>query len=678
MKIPSDNNGSPAEEVVTMRSLSLCCAALTALSFAPRALGDTHEVPAEFPTIQAAIDASVDGDVVLVSPGTYEERIRFGGREIEVRSTDGPLVTIIDGGQGGSVVRMLQGEGPGALLEGFTIQNGTGRLKGTRRFGGGIIASGASPTIRNNRIVNNVAQVGGGGAFGGGAPILENNEIVMNDADPTSAKLLMQGAGLAFFDSQPTLIGNLIDSNFLRSSGISDGGPGFGAGIYGKRVVDPLIEGNRIVDNTTSSIQTFGGGGIYLENTIGTAVIRSNEISGNSICGNGGGIYVVDSDSWIDGNRILGNFSDCAKSGGGGGIAVEGGSCVILNTFLGSNSSYMGGGVSIALDADVTLVGCTLSDNLACFGSGLSGTSTDTIVTNCTLIDNTLCNLFGSESGGAFTGDATVTNSIVRGNASPVFNGSPTFAFSNVEGGSGGSGNIDQHVQFADAPDLLPQLTLLSPGVDLGDPLAPGLSLTPTDADGDDRSLDGDGDSVARVDMGADELNPSVAVLFGNGFLGGRRLSNSILINESPGNRNRRVHVAGGDRIEVKLRHLGESFASSVIHANLGTPSPATLAALPAQIGTVGFPLVLPLATPVIIWNNLGRRSELGSSVYFGTPIADPVPEFNTTPLIDLTEGDEMNLPPGTTVTFQGIIENRDSISPKEISVTNGVVLVVE
>jgi hypothetical protein len=124
------------------------------------------------PTIQAAIDSSQSGDVVLVSPGTYFEHIDFSGKDIHLVSSTGPESTIIDGSQGpGSVVTLKSGESRNAILEGFTIRGGTGSAffpSGEYMAGGGIFCRDASPVIRGNIIRdNNIgdAQFGAGGAL---------------------------------------------------------------------------------------------------------------------------------------------------------------------------------------------------------------------------------------------------------------------------------------------------------------------------------------------------------------------------------------------------------------------------------------------------------------------------------------------------------------------------------
>ena len=96
-------------------------------------------VPGDFPTIQGAINAAaVSGDEIIVAPGTYPEAINFLGKAINLHSASGdPSNTIIDGtGKNNSVVLCISGEGPGTILEGFTITGGVGHPVGRR--GGGM------------------------------------------------------------------------------------------------------------------------------------------------------------------------------------------------------------------------------------------------------------------------------------------------------------------------------------------------------------------------------------------------------------------------------------------------------------------------------------------------------------------------------------------------------------
>ena len=85
-----------------------------------------------YAVIQTAIDSSINGDTIIVSPGTFVENINFNGKNIVLASeflltgdTSFISSTIIDGNANGSpVVRMENGETNDAKLIGFTIQNG--------------------------------------------------------------------------------------------------------------------------------------------------------------------------------------------------------------------------------------------------------------------------------------------------------------------------------------------------------------------------------------------------------------------------------------------------------------------------------------------------------------------------------------------------------------------------
>src|SRR5262249_42070944 len=66
-------------------ALPALIAAAIALSAAPTSASVIH-VPGDRPTIQQGINAANAGDTVLVSPGTYLERIDFIGKAIVVTS----------------------------------------------------------------------------------------------------------------------------------------------------------------------------------------------------------------------------------------------------------------------------------------------------------------------------------------------------------------------------------------------------------------------------------------------------------------------------------------------------------------------------------------------------------------------------------------------------------------
>lgn len=147
--------------------------------------GTIIKVPQNQPTIQAGIDNAVNGDVVLVSQGTYNEStISFDGKAITVMSKD-PLdpavvaATIVDCGSimNEYVFVFTSEENLSSVLAGFTITGGEGP-------GGGGIFCGASssPTIAYNIITGNSGQHGGGINCFQSSPRILNNTIAENTA----------------------------------------------------------------------------------------------------------------------------------------------------------------------------------------------------------------------------------------------------------------------------------------------------------------------------------------------------------------------------------------------------------------------------------------------------------------------------------------------------------------
>lgn len=186
-----------------LRFSILAIVALPLLLVSTFALAAEISVPSQFAAIQSAIDASQDGDAIIVQPGIYRENIDFRGKAILLTSTD-PLnrsvvsVTIIDGDLKGSVVTFNSGESRDSILSGFTIRGGSGTPIGGMRYGGGIyIGEGCSPTILHNVISGNTADIGGAIYIHGISTITAN---------PASLNLVVGDTGnitFSIFDPAP-------------------------------------------------------------------------------------------------------------------------------------------------------------------------------------------------------------------------------------------------------------------------------------------------------------------------------------------------------------------------------------------------------------------------------------------------------------------------------------------
>jgi parallel beta-helix repeat protein len=265
---------------------------------------------ANYGSIQEAIDDARHGDTIVVSPGTYRERVSFKGWRITVRSEDPQNLavvrsTIIESNAGPSVVFEF-GERKESVLTGFTIT------------GGGILCSAASPTIVNN-VIRNCTEEGVEGKSGA-APTIEGNEILANVLDGIYScdglirgnTISGNGAGIAYCNGP--ILDNMIFEN------------GSAGGLC---LCDGEIAGNTIVDNHTSA---YGGGLFHCG-----GLIHNNIIAGNRADFHGGGLY--ECSQTISNNTIVGNRAGAM----GGGL----GKCtgVVSNNIIAFNDAPQGGGV---------------------------------------------------------------------------------------------------------------------------------------------------------------------------------------------------------------------------------------------------------------------------------------------------------------------------------------------
>lgn len=206
----------------------------------------TIKVPDDQPTIQAAIQVAVNGDTVLVSPGTYPEQIDFLGKAIVVKSSGGATKTIIDSqdqstwpdSPSNAVVRFKNGEGAGSVLQGFTV-TGLSSVGGSGFTAPVFCDAGAQPSIRFC-IVSNNKNGHAGGVWGD--PSLSDCLILNNTTRNGS-----DGGGV---HGAPTIVRCVISGNQAIS--------GNGGGVFATAPCD--IKGSAIVHNQAGSNGRRGGG----------------------------------------------------------------------------------------------------------------------------------------------------------------------------------------------------------------------------------------------------------------------------------------------------------------------------------------------------------------------------------------------------------------------------------
>lgn len=218
------------------------------------AAADVINVPADQPTIKAAIDAAAAGDEIVVADGVYSgpgnRDMKFSGKPLTLRSANGSERCIIDCQFAGRAFTFGPLDTRTAVLDGLTIRNGlapdgtVASFRNTR--GGAIICRGGSPMIRNCVFDSNHALFGGAIAIVSGSPTIVACDFLENAGRIGGVIYVEAGTNHPMFE-RCRFAGNMASS----------GGAAFIAHFAAATFLDCEFRGNAAINDGGALVATF-------------------------------------------------------------------------------------------------------------------------------------------------------------------------------------------------------------------------------------------------------------------------------------------------------------------------------------------------------------------------------------------------------------------------------------
>jgi len=288
-----------------------------AAAFAP-ARGAEIRVPADQPTIAAALALAGPGDTVSVAPGVYAEHLEHSAGAL-LRAAGAPGSVVVDAGGVGPVVECWS-PAPGTAVEGLVLRGGRGQSDGGIRVGGALVVRGGSLELTAVRVEGCEADLGGALFCQGASVRWTGGALVGNRAD--------LGGGWFASGGSLRLAGVELAANSARL-----GGAGYATGL------EPLE-------------------------------ILACDVHDNAAGEDGAGLWLGGSGTAINDSRFVAN----AAGGRGGGAAVAPGTLatVSYSVFAGNRAGVAGGGLDVRCDgpagppcAEARLYHVDLADNHA-------------------------------------------------------------------------------------------------------------------------------------------------------------------------------------------------------------------------------------------------------------------------------------------------------------------------
>lgn len=319
--------------------LSGVVAAALLIAAASSAFATVLNVPSSaYPNIQAAINASGNGDTIYVAAGTYKESLSWAGKDLTIQGA-GEGLSIVDpsaasGGPGGRCL-LASGLTSASSIGGFTFRNGYA----PGDYGGGIAIVTGSPSVTNCTFAGNRGDAAGGEIYAGsGSALVTHCTFSGNSAS--------FGGGMFSDSGSPTV----THCTFAGNSASGNGGGMYNTGAYPATISDLNVINCVFTGNSAGD----SGGGLYCFLT--SASVINCVFSGNSASYLGGGMCSDASDV---------NVANCTFTGnsvhyGGGMFNTDYSLAVVTNCiFWGNVGSWGYDGIG---DEDTSEAFVTYSD----------------------------------------------------------------------------------------------------------------------------------------------------------------------------------------------------------------------------------------------------------------------------------------------------------------------------
>ena len=435
-----------------------------------------------YSTIQAAITAASNGDIIKVAKGTYSEALQISQKKVQLLggfSGNGNFTsanpqantTIIKGTKSAPCISVysdkkisgtliisgftirdglrgikLSDEWPGGFLDNITIENNIIENNGTKekveyglQRGGGISLEGNNVTIQNNVFRNNLS--GRGAAIGTtGSNDRPPLNFLITDNRFENNKGYDDHAGGVWVNGTGTITRNVFDGNVIDADGT------FGYG-YGGAILVTNYDTTRVVALSynvyLNNYAPLHGGAVFVDEA--AKVRMEHELFYNNKSKAKGSAVYVDADYnkkpsvlYMDNCTVSGNSTGVA---GGPALYVQGSIAHVQNSIFWNNGNdfeFDADGVAIAK----LTVNYTLSQKTV---TGTGNISVDPLFADATTFDFHLKSKNGryNPTTGLFVNDAVHSPAIDAGN--------PASNFSNEPNPNGGRVNMGCYGNTAEA-----------------------------------------------------------------------------------------------------------------------------------------------------------------------------------------------------------------------------------